>query len=168
MRRVRFDLRDRLDVVPVELVHVFLPTLLAAALAYLAGGLLAAMAALFASLAGAALLPILLPWLPTRAFSSKGFILGGLVALPFAWAAWMSHPNAAWWVRIGWTLAYLLAMPPVTAYLALNFTGSSTYTSRTGVRREIFTYIPVMAATFAAGVLLTIALGVYRWFGGVG
>jgi hypothetical protein len=168
MRRVRFDLHDRLDVIPVELVHVFLPTLLAAVLAYLAGGLLASMAALFASLAGAALFPILLPWLPTKEFSSKGFILGGLVALPFAWTAWTKHLDAAWWVRIGWALAYLLAMPPVTAYLALNFTGSSTYTSRTGVRREIFTYIPAMASLFGIGLMLTIVLGVYRWVEGAG
>jgi hypothetical protein len=57
-------------------------------------------------------------------------------------------------------------MPPVTAYLALNFTGSSTFTSRTGVRREIFSYIPFMAATFGAGIVLTLALGVMRWIGG--
>jgi hypothetical protein len=168
MRRVRFDLRDRLAVTPIELVHVFLPMLLAAALAYLAGGLLAALAAVVAILAGAGLFPILLPWIPTSEFSSKGFILGGLSALPFAWTTWRLHLNGVWWVRVGWTMAYLLAMPPVTAYLALNFTGSSTYTSRTGVRREIFTYIPTMAAMFAAGVILTIALGMHRWFGGPG
>ena len=57
---------------------------------------------------------------------------------------------------------------PVTAYLALNFTGSSTYTCRTGVQREIFAYIPAMATTFGVGIVLSIALGVYRWIGGAG
>ena len=165
---MRFDLRDRLVLIPVELVHVLLPMLIAAVVAWLAGGLLAAAAAVAAVLAGACLFPILLPWLPTREFSSKGFILGGLVALPFALTAWIRHMDAPWWLRIGWPLAYLLAMPPVTAYLALNFTGSSTYTSRTGVRREIFTYVPVMASMFGIGVVLTIALGVYRWVGSFG
>jgi hypothetical protein len=168
MRRVRFDLRDRLVLIPVELVHVLLPMLIATAVAWLAGGLLASAAAVAAILAGAVAFPILLPWLPTSEFSSKGFILGGLVALFVALIAWIRHVDAPWWLRLGWPLAYLLALPPVTSYLALNFTGSSTYTSRTGVRREIFTYIPVIASLFGIGVVLTIALGVYRWIGGTG
>jgi hypothetical protein len=47
-------------------------------------------------------------------------------------------------------------MPPVTAYLALNFTGSSTYTSKTGVRREMFAYVPAMAWMFGIGIVLTL------------
>jgi hypothetical protein len=53
-------------------------------------------------------------------------------------------------------------MPPVTAYLALNFTGSTTFTSKTGVRREIYKYIPVMAWSLGAGVALRIALAFLR------
>jgi hypothetical protein len=49
-------------------------------------------------------------------------------------------------------------LPPVTAFLTLNFTGSTTFTSRSGVRREMFTYIPVMAWMFGIGILLTIVL----------
>jgi hypothetical protein len=165
MRRVHFGLRDRLVLIPVEWVHVLLPMLVATLLAYFLGGTLASTAVLAAVLAGTVAFPILLPWIPTREFSSKGFILGGLAALPFALVAWFQHLGTPWWVRIGWTLAYLLAMPPVTAYLALNFTGSTTFTSRTGVRREILSYIPIMAATFGAGIVLTLALGVMRWIG---
>jgi hypothetical protein len=47
-------------------------------------------------------------------------------------------------------------MPPLTAYLALNFTGSTTFTSRTGVRREIFRYVPIMAWLAGTGVVLAI------------
>jgi hypothetical protein len=163
MRRVRFPLLDRLLLIPVELVHVVLPTLVAAALLYFLASPLASIAAIASVLAGVVAFPILLPWLPTRQFSSKGFILGGLVALPFALAAWLRHADATWWSRLGWALAYILALPPITAYLALNFTGSTPFTSRSGVRREIFTYIPAMASMFGAGVVLTIALGVSRW-----
>jgi len=166
MRRVRFDLRDRLVLIPIELVHVALPTLIAAIIAYLIGGWLASAAVLASVLAGVVAFPILLPWIPTREFSSKGFILGGLAALPFALVAWFQGIDAPWWIRLGWTLAYLLAMPPVTAYLALNFTGSTTFTSRTGVRREIFTYIPLMAIAFGVGVAFAVVLGVIRWIGG--
>lgn len=76
-----------------------------------------------AVLAGAALLPVFLPWLPTTDFSSKGFILGDIVALPFAFTAFES--GAAWRQRILTLAAYLFAMPPVTAYLTLNFTDST-------------------------------------------
>jgi hypothetical protein len=55
-------------------------------------------------------------------------------------------------------LACLLAMPAVTAFLALNFTGSTTYTSRSGVRHEIHTYVPFMAWTFGLGMVLTVVL----------
>jgi len=164
MRRVRFDLADRLVLIPVELVNSFWPTLLAAAALFLAVGWLAAGAALAAVLAGTALFPILLPWLPTRQFSSKGYILGGIVALPFALTALAYQPDAAWWLRLGWALAYLLSMPPVTAYLALNFTGSTTFTSKSGVRREMMRYIPIMAWTFGAGLVLTLALALVQRF----
>jgi len=53
-------------------------------------------------------------------------------------------------------LVFLLAMPAVTAFIALNFTGTSTFTSRSGVRREMYAYIPAMAWTFGFGILLGI------------
>jgi ABC-type dipeptide/oligopeptide/nickel transport system permease component len=56
-------------------------------------------------------------------------------------------------------------MPAVTAYLALNFTGSTTFTSRTGVKKEIFRFIPVMAFMAVSGIILAIVLGVNRLLG---
>jgi hypothetical protein len=158
MRQVRFTLRDRLVLIPVELVHVLVPMLIATAAVFFVSGPWASAAVGAAILAGVVLFPILLPWLPTREFSTKGFILGAVVALPFALAVLLRNPDAAWWLRIGGTLTYLLPFPPVTAYLALNFTGSTTFTSRSAVRREIFTYVPIMAWLFGAGIVLTIAL----------
>jgi hypothetical protein len=158
MRRVRFALRDRLILIPVDLVHVLLPMLIAAVVLFFFSGFQASAGAVVAILAGVVLFPTLLPWLPTRDFSSKGFILGGLVALPFALVTFLGNPGATWWRQVGGALTYLLALPPVTAYLALNFTGSTTFTSRSGVRREIFTYVPIMAWMFGAGIVLTIVL----------
>jgi len=155
---VRFDLGDRLTLIPVELVHVLLPMLIVTVVVFFTGGLLASAAVVAATLAGVVLFPILLPWLPTRDFSSKGFILGGVVALPFAVAVFLRNLDAAWWLRAGRALTLLLPLPSVTAYLALNFTGSTTFTSRSGVRREIFTYIPIMAWMLGIGIVLTIAL----------
>jgi len=158
MRRVRFSLRDRLVLIPVDVVQTFLPTLLAAVVLYFLGGWSSSLAAVAAAWAGVILFPILLPWLPTRNFSTKGFFLGGLVGLPFAASAFFRHPDWVWWRQAGQALEFLLAMPAVTAFLALNFTGSTTFTSRTGVRREMFAYIPAMAWAFGTGLLLAIIL----------
>jgi hypothetical protein len=167
MRRVRFNLVDRLVLIPVELVHVLLPMVIAAAVLFFIGGLVASGAAVAAILAGVVLFPILLPWLPTSDFSVKGLILGGLVALPFALRILLGNADPVWWSRAVWALMFLLAMPPVTAYLALNFTGSTPFTSKSGVRREIFAYIPVMAVTLGIGIALAIVAIFIRGMGGV-
>ncbi len=166
MRRVRYDLLDRLVLIPVEFVFVLLPMIVGALVGFFVGGWLIAAAIIAASLAGVVLFPILLPWLPTRAFSTKGLILGGAVAIVFALTLIASDPDKALWVRAIQALALILALPPVTAFLALNFTGSTTFTSRTGVRREIFRYIPIMAWLFGAGILLTIVHISIRMWGG--
>ena len=62
-------------------------------------------------------------------------------------------------------LAALTLMPAVTAYLALNFTGSTTFTSRTGVKKEIYRYVPIMVAMAVAGVVAVIGLGAGRLTG---
>jgi len=160
MRRVHFDLADRLVLVPVEVIHAALPTLGAAALLYLLGGWIPALAAIAAVLGGNVVVPILLPWLPGKRFSVKGFVVGGVLAILFASLSWTSTVGRALWQRIGWALGYLLAMPPVSAYLALNFTGSTPITSRTGVAREINKYIPVMAGLFASGSIIIVVVGI--------
>ena len=107
MREKTFSTWERLVLVPVELV----PALKAAIIvipvfAFLAGlggssgywnnlmnhGLFAAAALLSGVLAGTVLTPILLPWLPGRAFSLKGMVLGLLVALALVFA-WDAHPT---------------------------------------------------------------------------
>jgi hypothetical protein len=165
MREVHFTLPDRFVLIPVDFVKVLLPMILAVFLLLLVGESLMAAGILAAVLAGVVLFPILLPWLPTTDFSSKGFILGGLVALIFA--AFSFFGQASGWLRAGWVLIYMLVLPPITAYLALNFTGSTTFTSVTGVRREIFTYVPVMGYMFGSGVLLLIILTLITIFGGL-
>ena len=144
MRRVRFTLRDRMVLAPVELF--LLPKILLVAIIgiSLIGGYMGVLAAIAAILAGTVLFPMLLPWIPTKDFSTKGYILGVLVTLPFSLNAFMS-PDTIWWLHKGLALSFLLVMPPITAFLALNFTGSTTFTSVTGVKKEIYRYVPKIA-----------------------
>jgi hypothetical protein len=167
MRRVSFGLGDRVVLIPVELVHVLLPTAIAAAVLYFAGGWLAALAVVAAVLAGVVLFPILLPWLPTHDFTTKSVFVGELVGGFFALAMFLDNAGSPWWYRVGWALACLLAVPAITAFLALNFTGSTTFTSRTGVRREIFAYVPLMALAFGTALVLVVAMVVLDAIGAV-
>jgi hypothetical protein len=164
MRTVQFPMRDRIVLSPVELVHVALPTIIIAVALWFLAGQVAAFAAISAVIAGTVIFPILLPFLPSKDFSVKGLLLGGVVALPFVYA-FASAPALPGWAAAAGALTPLLIMPAVTAYLALNFTGSTTFTSRTGVRKEIFRYVPIMALMTGIGVVLGIILGASRLFG---
>ena len=165
MRRVRFTLLDRMVLAPVDLL--LMPKILLVAILgiSLIGGYMGVFAAIAAVIAGTVLFPILLPLLPTKDFSTKGYILGFLVTLPFSWNAFMT-PDKIWWMHKGLALSYLLVMPPITAFFALNFTGSTTFTSVVGVKKEIYRYVPKMAWMFGIGVLLMIVLRLIWIVGG--
>lgn len=165
MRLVQFNLTDRLVLIPVELTGIALPLIVAVVILYVLGGTFSSAAAAVTVLSGVALFPVLLPWLPTKDFSSKGFILGILTALPFAATTFLDHQGSTLWLRLVYGLTFMLLMPPVTSYLALNFTGSTPFTSRSGVKREIFRYVPIMASTFVLGAMLYITLIVVRLIG---
>ena len=110
-----------------------------------------ALAVLIVAIFGLALFPILLPYLPTRQFSSKGLLLGFMAGSLFAllqiWQGGMAM-NAVGFMA---AMAEVLLMAPSVAYIALNFTGSSPIASRSGVRREIYRYIPMFVVMIVAG-----------------
>ena len=156
MRRVEFPTRDRLVLVPVEMTNVLLAALVAIGLGYLLGNLAYALAALTVVLCGAVFFPLLLPLLPSHDFSTKGAFLGILAAVPFALSVLLGHSDWSWYRQTAQVLGYLLTMSSSIAFLTLNFTGSTTFTSRTGVRKEIFAYILPMAWAFGIGLILLI------------
>jgi hypothetical protein len=167
MRRVYFPLKERLVLIPIELTTIVAPVAGLMLVFYFLIGPMASVAIISASLAGAALFPVLLPILPGHSFSVKGLLLGILIAAPFALSAYFTGAGEPLWARLGEAIFYMTALPPLTAYLALNFTGSTTFTSPSGVKKEISTYFPVMAKMFAAGLLLALSLSMIRIFGGV-
>jgi hypothetical protein len=154
MRKVKFPVRDRIVLIPVEIVQTFIIMAVAALVLFIMGGPVAALMALTVVLAGTVLFPILLPWLPTRDFSSKGIVLGLIMALPFIANTIINRGTDAFWITSLFVVADALLIAPGVGYLALNFTGSSTFASRTGVKREIFRYIPIMVAMFIIGGVL--------------
>ena len=162
MRIKDFGFMERLALVPMEVVPAVKSGLFAAAglfvLCFLLAGLsmakalgsfLIPAAAIGASiLAGAVLAPLLLPWLPGRAFSVKGFVMGILSALLIVF---LIHGSSV----LG-TIALLVSVPAMAAYLAMNFTGSSTFTSLSGVKKEMRFALPLEIGGMGAGLLLWI------------
>jgi hypothetical protein len=165
MRQVHFDLADRIVLIPVEVTGIALPLVVAAVVFGFFGGLFSAAAVITAVISGVVLFPILLPWLPTKDFSSKGFFLGMLTALPFALGIFLNNQGLSLWLRIAYALTIMFLMPPVTAYISLNFTGATPFTSRSGVKREIFRYIPIIAGSLVIGTILYIALMLIHYLG---
>jgi len=162
MRTVRYDIRDRAVLIPVE-GKQGIP--LAGGLmlaAYLGDGSIAALGIGSAAAAGLVAFPLLMPWVPGKDFSTKGFVLGGAVAVATAAATVLADDGTS----LGWRLvkaaSYLLAFPALTSFIALNWTGASTFTSPTGVRKEINRYVPVMAVMGASGIITNVAQRMLR------
>jgi hypothetical protein len=153
MRRVRFDLADRLVLAPIEMVNSFLPMILIAFVLYLAGGWFNLVWVVTAWLAASLLFLVLLPWLPTREFSTKGFILGFLVSIPFV-VYQFTQPNTSFLFNLMRVLPIGLVLTAVISFFTLNLTGSTPITCWTSVRREIFRYVPIMAVMLAGGIIL--------------
>jgi len=102
-------------------------------------------AAWLALLAGGAVTPLALPWLPGRAFSMKGAVAGGVVAAG-ATAAFRRRLSPA--ARV----ALLAGVPAVSSYTAMNFTGCSAITSPSGVEHEMRRALPFQAAAGAVAI----------------
>jgi hypothetical protein len=101
------------------------------------------------------LFPLLLPFIPAKEFASKGMLLGVILALPFVLYPLLNGASIdSRFLLNGAT--YILIMAPIVSFLSLNYTGSSTFTSRTGVKREIFRWVPIMVIMLVAGVVIQI------------
>jgi acetyl-CoA decarbonylase/synthase complex subunit gamma len=116
-------------------------------------GLFSALAILTAILTGAVLTPVLLPWLPGRAFSLKGLSIGLVAAFILAALRWGDGIRWAGRLEI---VAWLLLIPALSAYLAMNFTGASTYTSLSGVKKEMRWALPLEIGAAVVGFFLWI------------
>lgn len=153
MRKVTFPLKDRAVLAPVEVVFALRYLVPVAVLLFLAGGAYGMMIAVTAVLGGTLLFPLLLPFLPTRDFTSKGQVLGGVLSLPFSYEHMVGSGGPLWTVA-AFAVALGLIMSSVVGYFGLNFTGCSTYASRSGVRREIFRWMPILVTMLAIGIII--------------
>ncbi len=167
MRKVTFSLKERVELIPVELNHMGKPSLFVLpALVLLSGlgsglfsipaafsrGLPAMLAYVLAVVAGAVLAPALLPWLPGRAFALKGAAIGGA-------AGALLSAGFAGQLALLEMIALTLLIMAISSYLMMNFTGSTPYTSPTGVEKEMRRAIPAQAVAALTALVLWVGTG---------
>ena len=171
MRLMTFPLKERAVLIPIELMEALKAfPIIAPVLLILSGimgpagfwanassyGVFAVLALIGAIAGGAVFSTLLLPYLPGRAFSIKGLSIG---IVTFLILLYLRNINIqAWSARIE-TLAWLLIIPAISSFLAMNFTGASTYTSLSGVKKEMRWALPLQIAA--------IAIGIITWIGAI-
>jgi hypothetical protein len=169
MRRVSFSMYERAVLVPYELVGFikWIPWI-AVSLAVLAlplddeygARLLGSLLIVFSAIiTGTIAFPMLLPFLPFRAFGLKGLTLGVFVNLASVTLAYN-------WLRTPVLLLSALSLPStaLVVWLAMNFTGSTTFTSQTGAALELKLAFKPLIWVSAIGVALAVAYCGYKNF----
>ncbi len=154
MREVLFPFIERVKLVPVEVKGILWAAIgflaFAAVVGFIrektiASSFRIAVPYLGALVTGCALTPALLPVLPFRALSLKGAVLGILWGLSCALFLRGDFLSA---------VSNVLLCGAISAFLALNFTGATTYTSPHGADLEVKRGVPLMALSVLAGVVI--------------
>ena len=167
MRTVSFPLKSRLILTPIELVPAikkfWIPALLVILfLALKPEGILFRdvwqqgfpflILSLISLILGAFLVPLLLPYIPFRSFALKG-CLSAVVVFGASFSLIKQALNHDLWLLVA---AYLL-FPALVSFLSLNFTGATTFTNISGVKKELRISIPIyIAAAVVSGILILI------------
>ncbi len=161
MRKVKFPMKERIKLIPVELAYGKYYLLMVPLLFFILSGLNSdgysvdiaisngykAMANLLvAYAAGCALTPILLPWIPFRRFFLKGLVTGWLLTALLFYFNFLGN-------NIFEIISWFLINGSLSAFLAMNFTGSSTFTSLSGVQKEMKIALPVQITAACVGIL---------------
>lgn len=173
MRTVRFPLIDRLVLTPMELnpamkkfpiyalvvllIAGFQPKGIIFSEAWVTGAPLLVLG-LISVFSGAFVTPVLLPYIPFRSFALKGWIVG--LASVFLYMRWMVRAGPMDPIMI-W--AIFVFFPLASSYIALQFTGSTTFTCISGVRKELRIGVPVYITGSIISVVLVIIHKVGAW-----
>jgi hypothetical protein len=172
MRRVEFPIMDRLILTPIELNLVmpkFLYFMLLMLLVFglrpngilfadmISGGMPFIGLGLIAVFAGAFLTPVFLPFIPSRSFAIKGWIIGMLLTFPAL------KMISAFDDSLLLTASALIFFPVASSYLALQFTGATTFTSSSGVNKELRISLPLYILSSAVAAVLLVIYKLNQW-----
>lgn len=173
MRLARFNILDRAVLVPIEVNAVkgkFLYFAIAAVLysalqpegiifrEALSTGYALIIAGMLSVFAGAVLTPLLLPFIPFRSFAFKGWIAGAAVILASDYFTGIFSSYSTQFMY-----AVYILFPLIASYIALQFTGATTFTSLSGVKKEIRYSLPVYITGFFVSTILLVISKISEW-----
>jgi len=165
MRKVTFSFKDRIKLIPNDFIYGKYYLLSALVVIFLLSSLYKGHISFRNSLdlgfprmlniflayfSGIVLTPALLPYLPFKMFSLKGLVVGALMTIILVITG---MTGSTVFEIIGW----FLIIPGISSYMAMNFTGSSTFTSLSGVKKEMKAAVPFQIAGLILGLALFIA-----------
>lgn len=165
MRTVSFTLSERAVLLPLEICMLWKQLLIISVLfivlsgispeiysgaAAFSRGLKIILGTITAVVAGAVVTPLLLPWIPFRQFWIKGALVGAICAgLLFSLCnldlSGIEHAGLFLWIT------------SCASFLAMNFTGSTPFTSLSGVEKEMRKGLPFQIICSAVGLILWLA-----------
>lgn len=153
MTKIDFSLNERLLLTPIEIKRSLIGVIPVFLLSYLPFfSLTHVMMYITSALMGTLVFPIILPMRPFKMFYKNGIMLSLIANLYFL----MSTFNLV-------TLGFYFLVAMYSGLLALNFTGSTTFTSLSGVEKEMTTAVKVIVNT-AIMSLVVMVVGVILWF----
>jgi hypothetical protein len=165
MRKVTFSFKDRIKLIPNDFMYGKFYLLGAMAVLFLISGISgngfsyknfsgeggpAIFIIFLAYASGIVITPLFLPYFPARKFSIKGFYAGTAVFLILLLSKYSGK-------NIFEIISWFLIITAISSFLAMNFTGSSTYTSLSGVKKEMKISIPFQIAFAVIGIILQVA-----------
>jgi hypothetical protein len=162
MRKVTFNFVDRIKLIPNDFIYGKFYLLGAFALIFFLSflrsgefslinsaekGIRGILNIFLAYFSGVVVTPALLPYIPFRRFAMKGLLTGMILSA------------ILYFIRLTGTnyienIAWVLILTAISSFMAMNFTGSSTYTSLSGVKKEMKTAVPMQITMAATGIIL--------------
>jgi acetyl-CoA decarbonylase/synthase complex subunit gamma len=164
MREVQFSFYDRLILIPIEFIGGLKYLIFISAVFFLLSGInnagysvaLARITGVsvvinfvLAYIAGTIIGPLLLPWLPGKASALKGAFAGLIIYFISLLSGFVGNNSYG-------IIAWLFIIISVSSFMFMNFTGASTYTLLSGVKKEMRIAVPMQ--------FVGIILGIVFWF----
>ena len=164
MRRITFGFKDRIKLIPNDFMYGKFYLLGAMAVIFLISGLSgngisykdfsgeggpAILKVFLAYVAGIVITPMFLPYIPGRYFSLKGFFSGTLICLILILSKFAGN-------NLIDIVSWFLIVTAISSFLAMNFTGSSTFTSLSGVKKEMKISVPFQIGFALVGIILQV------------
>ncbi|PIP54505.1 MAG: acetyl-CoA synthase subunit gamma [Bacteroidetes bacterium CG23_combo_of_CG06-09_8_20_14_all_32_9] len=166
MRTVNFGFTDRLKLTPVEMVGHFKYFLLVLASFFILSGfknasfsvdntwnygIFPVINLIVSYIAGTVITPVLLPWIPVRNFSFKGLLIGAILTFTLFFLNLTGN-------NVPETISWFLINMAIASFTAMNFTGSSTFTSLSGVKKEMKVAVPLQIIMLSVGFIMWLTI----------